>query len=252
MFDLSGKTILVAGGSGYLGVPICKGLLQQGARLVLADAKQPKDPDILRSDRIAYKKIDLADEARLEELFSAVKTDHGRLDVAVNLTFSKAGMAFDKLRLEDWERGIRTCLGAAFLFSRAAGNQMAEAGRGSIIQFSSMYGIVSPDPRIYANDASVNPVEYGVAKAGILQMVRYQAVRWATKGVRVNAVVPGAFPNEDVQEDTTFIHALESKTPMGRIGQPEDLVGIVTFLASDESSFVTGQHFVVDGGWTIW
>ena len=129
---------------------------------------------------------------------------------------------------------------------------MAEDRGGSIIHFSSMYGVVSPDPRIYENDAGVNPIEYGVAKAGILQMVRYQAVRWAKKGIRVNAVVPGAFPNPHVQKNTSFIHALEDKAPMGRIGQPEDLVGLLVFLAADESSFITGQHFVVDGGWTIW
>ena len=115
-----------------------------------------------------------------------------------------------------------------------------------------MYGVVSPDPRMYDSDAEINPVEYGVSKAGLLQMVRYQAVRWASKGIRVNAVVPGAFPRKKVQEHTAFIQRLKQKAPMGRIGQPEDLVGIVVFLASDESSFITGQHIIVDGGWTVW
>ena len=116
-----------------------------------------------------------------------------------------------------------------------------------------MYGKVSPDPRMYAPNINVNPIDYGVAKAGILQMVRYQAVMWAPYGVRVNSVVPGPFPNlSNYNNSPEFIKKQIDKVPMGRVGRPEEIVGAVIFLASDAASFVTGTEIVVDGGWTAW
>ena len=124
--------------------------------------------------------------------------------------------------------------------------------------FSSMYGRVSPDPRVYFAPMKPNPIEYGIAKAAIDQMVRYLAVHYAPKNIRVNGVCPGPFPNQDVpayQADPgfrAFVERLAGKVPMGRVGQRHELAGPVTFLASDESSFVNGHILVVDGGWTAW
>ena len=129
----------------------------------------------------------------------------------------------------------------------------ATVGHGSIVHFSSMYGVVSPDPRMYPATQAVNPIDYGVAKAGILQLVRYQAVQLAPTGVRVNAIVPGPFPIPSTQgQDSEFMQRLRAKVPMGRVGNPKEIVGAVVFLVSDAASYVTGTQIVVDGGWTAW
>jgi NAD(P)-dependent dehydrogenase (short-subunit alcohol dehydrogenase family) len=116
-----------------------------------------------------------------------------------------------------------------------------------------MYGKLSPDPSIYGPKYNVNPVDYGVAKAGILQMVRYQAVMLGRKGVRVNSIIPGPFPNPAGQgADKEFVDKLSKKVPLGRVGKAKEIAGAVVFLASDASSFITGTEIVIDGGWTIW
>jgi NAD(P)-dependent dehydrogenase (short-subunit alcohol dehydrogenase family) len=116
-----------------------------------------------------------------------------------------------------------------------------------------MYGLVSPDPRMYPPTQRMNPIDYGVAKAGILQLVRYQAVVLAPQRVRVNAIAPGPFPMPDTHgTDDQFMSRLCGKVPLGRVGKPDEITGPVVFLASDASSFVTGTNIVVDGGWTAW
>ena len=173
--------------------------------------------------------------------------------MVVNATCFSTGMTMERMSLDDWRAGMKVSLDGAFVLAREAGRVMALRKSGSIIQFSSMYGIVSPDPRIYGTKQNVNPVDYGVAKAGILQLVRYQAVMLAPYGVRVNAVVPGPFPNPDGQgSDAEFTTRLCEKVPMGRVGKAEEITGAVVFLASDASSYVTGTQVVVDGGWTAW
>jgi NAD(P)-dependent dehydrogenase (short-subunit alcohol dehydrogenase family) len=130
---------------------------------------------------------------------------------------------------------------------------MAGAGRGSIVLFSSMYGSVSPDPRAYVAPMNPNPLEYGVGKAGIQQMTRYLAVHWGRKGVRVNCISPGPFPNPALQRDNpAFIERLAAKSPLGRIGQADEISGAVAFLLSDAASYLTGHNLAVDGGWTAW
>jgi len=124
---------------------------------------------------------------------------------------------------------------------------------GSVVNVASMYGMVAPDQRLYeASPAYRNPPAYGAAKAAVLQLTRYAACALAPRGIRVNAVSPGPFPGETVQQDRRFIERLASRVPLGRIGSPEEMIGPVVFLLSDAASYVTGHNLVVDGGWTAW
>jgi gluconate 5-dehydrogenase len=120
---------------------------------------------------------------------------------------------------------------------------------------SSFWGqlqLVSPDPSIYGDSGFDNPPNYGAGKAAIIQFTRFAACHLGKKGIRVNAIAPGPFPNEKVQQNTQFIENLKRKNPLGRIGYPDDIKGAVVFFASDASSFITGAVLPVDGGWTAW
>jgi NAD(P)-dependent dehydrogenase (short-subunit alcohol dehydrogenase family) len=116
-----------------------------------------------------------------------------------------------------------------------------------------MYGVVAPDPRIYPEPLTPNPIDYGVAKAAILQLARYFAVHYGAAGIRFNCITPGPFPNPGVQQaHPAFIDELAKKTALRRIGRNSEIVGPVLFLLTDSASYVTGHSLVVDGGWTAW
>lgn len=195
-------------------------------------------------------RIDVTDEHALEKQANQIVETHGRLDSCVNLAFHATGKPFEDLTTADWEAGMRVTSTGAFLVGRAAGRAMSNGG--SIVQFSSMYGKVGPDPRVYPDGVAVNPPDYGVAKAGILQLVRYQAIQLGSRGIRVNAVVPGPFPSPEAQSNREFVERLASRVPLGRVGAPDEVSGAVVFLCSSAASYVTGTEIVVDGGWTAW
>jgi len=249
MFDLTGKVALVAGGAGYLALPVCKALAAQGARVVIADLKEGKDGAL--PGNISSVQCDISDEASVRNLVSTVVEKQGRLDIAVNATFFSIGKKVEALAAEEFDRANRINITGAFLFARECAQAMTNGG--SIIMFSSMYGIVSPDPGVYRAPMNPNPVEYGAGKAAILQMVRYLAGHYGPANIRVNAVAPGPFPWPSMQDDEPeWMARLAAKTMLGRIGKREEMAGAIVYLASDESAFVTGTVLSVDGGWTAW
>lgn len=130
---------------------------------------------------------------------------------------------------------------------------MKPRGTGSIVLFASMYGVVAPDPRIYAAPLTPNPIDYGASKAAMLQLMRYLAVHYGPHGVRFNCITPGPFPNPAVQSaHPGFVGELAKKTALNRIGRNDEIAGPTLFLLSEASSYVTGHSLVVDGGWTAW
>lgn len=257
-FNLSGKVAFVVGGGGYLGQYVCRGLAEHGAVVVIGDVNQhltEKTMALLQSENLPAEamELDIGNEESVKSAFNAMMRTYRHIDIVVNMSYYSTGCPMNKMSMSDFEKGLHISLSGAFVLSREAGRVMSEKGKGSIIHFSSMYGKVSPDPRIYAPNLTVNPVDYGVAKAGILQLVRYQAVMLGPCGVRVNAVVPGPFPNPVGQgANADFVQKLSSKVPLNRVGNAEEIVGAVVFLASDAASFITGAEIVVDGGWTAW
>jgi NAD(P)-dependent dehydrogenase (short-subunit alcohol dehydrogenase family) len=257
LFDLSGRIAWVVGGGGYLGRPVCEALASHGCHVVVASRGEAagKACRVLADQGHSAEamNLDVADERAVAAAADDLVARHGHLDIVVNATAWSTGRPMEQMTLAEWDAGIRICLGGAFVLGREAGRVMVPQRHGSIIQFGSMYGSVSPDFRVYGADVPANPIDYEAAKAGILQLVRYQAVRWAPHGVRVNAVVPGPFPNPSGQGgNPAFVERLSQRVPMGRVGRAEEVAGAVVFLASDAASYVTGTSLVVDGGWTAW
>ena len=259
MFDLTGKTVAVTGGAGYLGAGISEALVAFGAELYLLGhdagkvrrecARLREKYDGVTCESVAF---DLRDKDSVHSAVDAVMQMARKIDVLINNAAYGCTKHLHKYEEEDWVEGIDGTINGVFRMTREILPIMLEQGSGNIINIASMYGMVAPNMEIYGDSGQNNPANYGAGKAAIIQFTKYIACVYAEKGIRANAVSPGPFPNPDVQKDVRFVHALESKTPMHRIGTPEDLQGVMVYLASDASRYTNGQNIAVDGGWTSW
>ena len=253
-FSLSGRVALVTGGAGHLGRSMCRELAEAGAH-VLVNGRDPARTGAfaaeLRQQGHSAEALpfDVTDSPRAASITGALQ----RLDILVNNAGPIQTGTIDTVASSAFATAAAGIVEAAFVLAQAALPLLRVRG-GSIINIASMYGIVSPDPGIYSNSGFNNPPQYGAAKAGLIQLTRYLACHLAPEGVRVNAVSPGPFPVREklASEHPEFLQALERKVPMRRVGRPDELGGVVVFLASDASSYVTGANIPVDGGWTAW
>ncbi|SIT76229.1 SDR family NAD(P)-dependent oxidoreductase [Pontibacter indicus] len=255
LFSLTGKVALVTGGYGHLGTAISLGLAEAGATVYVLGRSEDKFQDAFGQQpdlKISFVYCDISDTATVAAAFKQMQQAAGRIDVLVNNAFYSKGQHPEQLTDEEWAYGIDGNLNSVYRCIREVIPYLKQNG-GRIINVSSMYGMVSPDFSIYdESPAFLNPPHYGAAKAGVLQLTRYFACYLGKEGITVNAVTPGPFPSEQVQQNEGFVNQLKKKNPLGRIGQPNDLKGAFVYLASDASAFMTGQNLVLDGGWTAW
>lgn len=255
LFSLKDRNIWVFGGAGYLGQATILCLKKQGANILCIDMDNRAESFVKKYGLtdVAWAALDIRETQQTEQFVKDQVAQRGVPDGYVNLTTATTARKMEELTADEFDQVNHGGLTATFMLTRAIGMQMAALNRGSIVLFSSMYGSVSPYPEVYVEPMTKNPLEYGVGKAGIIQMTRYLAVHWGKSNVRCNCISPGPFPNPDVQRDhPEFVARLAGKSPLGRVGQMEEIAGSVTFLLSEASSYITGHNLAVDGGWTSW
>lgn len=255
LFSLENKVILITGGYGYLGTAISEGLSEAGAVVYVLGRSEEKFQAAFHDKKLPnlhFQYCDISATQTIAAAFNSIQEKEGRIDVLINNAFFSKGQQPENLTDEEWAFGIDGNLNSAYRCIREVIPYL-QANGGRIINVSSMYGIVSPDFSIYENSpAYLNPPHYGAAKAGLLQLTRYFACYLGKYNITVNSVSPGPFPSEKVQENKEFMEQLQKKNPLQRIGKPSDLKGAFIYLASDASSYMTGQNMVIDGGWTAW
>lgn len=255
-YSLEGKKIWVTGGAGYLGSAITVELDRVGAQVLCFDL--PGKAEALVSEHQLVRTVplsaDINDAAALPAALERLLAEHGVPDGVVHLvTASSSGKRLEVLSPDEFQRTFDLALTPSFILCRTLAERMKAKGKGSIILFSSMYGVVAPDKSIYHDPMAPNPIDYGASKAATLQLSRYLAMHYGPDGVRFNCITPGPFPNPTVQKNhPSFIADLNKKTVLHRVGQNHEIVGPTLFLLTDSASFVTGHSLVVDGGWTIW
>lgn len=263
LFDLTGQVAIVTGAAGHLGSQIARGLAEAGAHIVVASRNEERCKDTARQLTLSFPKspamglqLDATISESWQKTVQEVNSAFGRIDILVNNAYSGALRRFEEMTLDEFESALRGAVSSVFLGSQAVAPAMKARRKGVIINISSIYGMVSPDHRIYGRTGFNNPCNYGAAKAGIVQLTRWLATYLAPDGIRVNSISPGGFYNEALREvpdyENVFVKNYCQKTPLGRMGSETDLKGAAVFLASSASEYITGHNLVVDGGWTAW
>ncbi len=266
LFSLSGKVVLVTGGAGLLGQVFCQAFADSGADVAVVDiddqvAKSVADAVSKKSGRkVAGFGCDITSPESVVQMVAAVVSDFGRIDVLINNAASKGSnlddffKPFEDYSLQTWREVMSVNIDGLFLVAQAVGKQMKLQGGGSIIQTSSIYGVVAPDQRIYEgsqyNGRPINtPAVYSASKAAVVGLTSYLSTYWADSGIRVNSLTPGGISSG---QNKTFDDKYSNRVPLGRMGQASELTGALIYLASDASSYVTGQNLIVDGGLSTW
>jgi NAD(P)-dependent dehydrogenase (short-subunit alcohol dehydrogenase family) len=273
LFDLDGRVVVVTGALGQLGRQFCDALLAHGARVAGLD-RLPSDEAAaliaarggqkLKSadgKRFAYMQADVTDKASLENARAAIEAHFGEaafglvnnaaLDSPPDSDSRETG-PFETYPVENWERVFSVNAKGPFLCCQVFGSAMAEAGRGSIVNVGSIYGIVSPDQKLYQyrrdrGETFFKPVAYSASKSSLYNLTRYLAGYWGDKGVRANIVTfSGVFNNQD----QAFLDRYLPKVPLGRMADEADYNGTIVYLMSDASAYMTGSNVVIDGGFS--
>jgi NAD(P)-dependent dehydrogenase (short-subunit alcohol dehydrogenase family) len=272
-FNLSGKTALITGAAGLLGMEHAAALLESGAQVVLTDigesALQSAHANLAQNfdaTKIITKVMDVTSPQRVRTVAKELWADGYRIDILVNNAAIDPKVKgehsvletsrLENFPLDQWDLQVAVGLTGAFLCSQVFGTAMAEDSKGGVIlNIASDLSVFSPDQRLYRKGGlpddvqPVKPVTYSVIKAGLIGLTRYLATYWAEKGVRCNALSPGGVFNNQGEE---FVQRLESLIPLGRMATINEYHGAIQFLCSNASAYMNGQNIVVDGGRSVW
>jgi NAD(P)-dependent dehydrogenase (short-subunit alcohol dehydrogenase family) len=249
LFDVSNKVVIVTGGLGQLGRQFSLALLDRGAKVAVFDTRVD---DVLTSERFGERRTDPKSVVTKWGNPSAL-VNNAALDSPPNASAAENG-PFETYPEESWDKVLDVNVKGVVQACQVIGGQMAKTDGGSIINIASIYGVVSPDQRIYeyrsqSGAAFFKPAAYSVSKSALLNLTRYLATYWAPKHVRVNTLTFGGVANN---QDEEFLKGYCSRVPLGRMAREDEYNGAIIFLISDASSYMTGSNLVIDGGWTAW
>ena len=251
LFRIDGRVVVVTGASSGIGAALARGLAAAGARVVLAARRLERLEELASKLDAAGGEThvvgcDVTEESEVDRLVAATLDRFGRVDVLVNNAGITEVVSAEQESLASFQRILGVNLVGAFLCAQRFGRAMLAGGSGSIVNVASVLGLVAA--------GQIPQASYTASKGGLVNLTRELAAQWARRGVRVNAIAPAWFDTEmtaEMFDDGRSEKWIRARTPMGRPGRAEELVGPVLFLASDAASYVTGQVLAVDGGWTI-
>ncbi|HVE14670.1 MAG TPA: SDR family oxidoreductase [Elusimicrobiota bacterium] len=249
LFSLDGKVAVVTGGAGQLGLAMGRALADAGAKAVLADlpatlARLPKEAgSLLRAP------LDVTKPRSVENAVARISRETGPIDIWINNAGIAVFTPFARRTPQELERVLDVNVKGLVYCTQAVSRRMRARRRGAFVNIGSIYGLVSPDPRIYADSGRNSSEIYGASKAGVIQMTRYFAVHLAPDGIRTNCITPGGVFN---RQSPAFVKGYRARTPLDRMASPEDIAAAAVYLASDAAAYVNGHNLVVDGGWTAW
>lgn len=268
LFSVQEKVVVITGGLGQLGRQFSMALAERGARVAVFDLKTSEKTVAERFDaqasneNLRFLEADITDRSSIEAALKKVNNAWGVPHALINNAAldsppgAPAGEngPFESYPESSWDAVMAVNLKGVFLCCQVIGGQMAKAGRGSVVNISSIYGLVSPDQRIYKYRESsglpfYKPAAYSTSKSGVLNLTRYLATYWASRNVRVNTLTFGGVFNN---QDEKFLKGYQSRVPLGRMAREDEYNGAVIFLISDASSYMTGSNLIIDGGWTAW
>lgn len=268
LFDMENRVVAITGGLGQLGRSFAGCLLERGAKVAILDlnddttALDTKLRDAVTSGNLRLFPCNVTDRTSLEAALAHIEAEweapHGlvnnaALDAPPHAPAEENG-PFETYPKQSFDRVMEVNVSGVMLACQVFGGRMAELGRGSIVNVSSIYGLVSPNQNIYQyrrdqDEVFYKPIAYSVSKSALFNLTRYLATYWGDKNVRVNTVTFGGVFN---YQDQKFLTEYEARVPLGRMAKDTDYDGAIVFLLCDASTYMTGSNLVIDGGWTAW
>jgi len=244
--ELENKIIIVTGAKGLIGTKVVEFLHDKAAKVIAIDIVNSED------DRYAYLQADMSKPSEIDRVIAYVIEKFGRIDGLVNLAYPRTedwGEKFENVPLQSWNKNVDMQLNSVFYTCQKVLEIMKAQKSGSVVNIGSIYGVVGNDFTIYEGFGGTSPAAYSAIKGGIINFTRYLASYYGKYNVRVNCVSPGGILYKEKQHPD-FIKRYSEKSPMKRLGNPEEIAAPVAFLLSGDASFITGHNLMVDGGWT--